>query len=161
MEKNHQNTTRLVVNFFVTIFVIVVILTILLLLLYYLTPNNYIIELFDKSKYNLVKENIININPGSNFNLQDLDSNNDYLKFYQIINLDELAEQSILSNFKNNEKYAEKKSINLLIRNIMKSQNMTFNQDELIYPTYGSNIFILNQSDNVIRIKILIYRKKN
>ena len=76
MEKNYQNyqnTTRLVVNFFVTIFVIVVFLTVLLLLLYYLTPNNYIIELFDKSKYILAKEYIVKIKAGSNFNVPYLD----------------------------------------------------------------------------------------
>lgn len=167
MEKNYQinqnyqknqNITRLVVNFFVTIFIIVVILTVFLLVLYYLTPNNYLIELFDKSKYDLVKEYWVNIKSNSNFHIPNLDSENNYLKFEQIIGLDEPAKKSNVP-IENSNVPIEKSNINLLIKNIIKSQSVINNQDNLVCPLFNSNIIILNQSENNINIKITIYKK--
>jgi hypothetical protein len=150
MQKNYKNTTGLVVNFFITIFVIVVILTVFLLLLYYLTPNNYIIELFDESKYNFVKEFTVNIGPGLNFNVPNSDSDSNFLKFDKINNLDIVTEQTDIPTEQFN-------NINLLIKNTIKSQSIICNQNELVWTKYGSNIIILNQSENNIGIKVSIY----
>jgi hypothetical protein len=180
MEKNYQNyqknqnITRLVVNFFVTVFVIVVILTVFLLALYYLTPNNYSIVQFDELKYDLVKEYLVNIKSNSNFPIPNLDSDNNYLKFKQIIDLDVPIENSnvpiensnvLIENsnvpIENSNVPIDKFSnINLLIKNIIKSQSVTHNQDNLVCPLFGSNVNILNQSENNIKIKITIYKKK-
>ena len=142
--EDYKNTTRIIVNFFVTIFVIVVILTVLLLLLYYLTPNNYFIELFDGSKYNLIKEYIVKIKPGTNIDIPKSDSDNNFLKFYQeeIVNIP--TEKT--------------KDIQLLIKNVFKSQCLIYNQDELIKTRLGSKITVLNQSESEIDIKISIYK---
>lgn len=141
--EDYKNTTIIIVNFFVTIFVIVVILTVLLLLLYYLTPNNYFIELFDGSKYNLVKEYIIKIKPGSNVDIPNSDSDNNFLKFYQAENVNIPIEKT--------------KDIQLLIKNALKSQCLIYNQNELIKTRLGSKIIILNQSESEIYINISIY----
>jgi hypothetical protein len=148
--EDYKNTTRIIVNFFVTIFVIVVILTVLLLLLYYLTPNNYFIELFNGSKYNLVKEYMVKIKPGTNVDIPNSDSDNNFLKFYQaeIVNIPtEIVNIPI----------EKTKDIQLLIKNALKSQCLIYNQDELIKTRLGSKIIILNQSESEIDIKISIY----
>ena len=87
-----QNITRLVVNFFVTVFIIVVIFTVLLLLLYYFTPNNYILELYEKSKHNLIKEYIVSIKPNSSIVVPIDDSNNYIMRF---LNLKKKSEEPI------------------------------------------------------------------
>ena len=162
MEIN-QATTRTIVNFFVTIFVIVVILTVLLLLSYYLTPNNYVIQLFDNSKYNLVKEYRITIKPGTNMTIPSSESNNNFLKFSSIVNLNIIPENLNVSedeklNEKLNEKSNEKSNeMNLLIKNIIKSQSIIYNYNELIRTSFGSTIIIPNQSDNEIEIMVLVY----
>ena len=155
MKEDYQSTTRIVVNFFVTIFVIVVILTVILLLLYYLTPNNYIIELFDKSKYNLVKEYVVKIKSGTNFYIPISDSDNNYLKFNQLENLilDLPTEKLDLPIENSND-------IELLIKNAIKSQSIIYNQDELVHTSIGSKIIILNQYESEIDILISIYSQQ-
>lgn len=152
MVENYQNTTRQVVNFFITIFAIVILLTVLLLLLYFLTPNNYTIELFDRSKYNLIKEYVVKIKSGTHISIPKSDSDNNFLKFVQLDNSNVPAEFLNTTIEKSNNIY-------LLVKNLIKSQSLINNQDELVHTRYGSTIIIPNQFENEIDIKILIYKK--
>lgn len=141
----NNNTTRMVVHFFVTVFVIIVIITVLLLFLYYLTPNNYIIELYDETRYNLIEEYKININPESIYIVPDAKFENPFYKFKHI------EKSNTLKDYSND--------IHLLIKNIFKSQSIICTQDNIIHIQYGSQIIILNQNDNPININISIYKK--
>lgn len=140
------NTTRIIVNFFVTVFVIVVILTVLLLLLYYLTPNNYVIEVHDETKYTLSKEYTVNINPGTNIIIPESDVENNFLKFEHIEN------SNILSEKRNDTQ--------ILIKNVFKSQSVIINNDDIIKILFGSKIIIPNQTEKSIDVKISIYKNK-
>jgi hypothetical protein len=144
----------------------VILLTVLLLLLYYLTPNNYTIELFDSSKYNLIKEYVVKIKSGTHISIPNSDSDNNFLKFVQLDNSNVPTEFLITSTeFLNtsteflNTPIEKSNNIYLLVKNVIKSQSLIYNQDELVHTRYGSTIIIPNQFENEIDIKILIYKK--
>lgn len=152
MNNTNQNITRLVVNFFVTIFVIVIIFIVILLLLYYLTPNNYTIELYDKSKHNFIKEYIVNIKQNSSVDIPKSDSNNYMIK---LINLENKVEELVKPE--NESKLKNKNEFNLLVKNIFKSQSIIISHDYIIKTKYESEIIIVNTSEYPIDIKILLF----
>lgn len=149
--KNNQNMRKITVYFFLTIFIIVIILTILSLFLYYLTPNNYIIEIFDESKYVLIEEQDIIIKSDSNIEFLKSDKDNIFFKFVQLNNFNTYIENINKYDIKNND-------VQLLIKNLIKSQNIMCNQNELVKILYNSQIILINQIDSDIIIKILMYK---
>lgn len=158
MIKQNQNITRQVVNFFLTIFVIVIIFVVILLLLYYLTPNNYIIELYDKSKNNFIKEYIIDIKPNSSTIVPVSDSNNHMIRFLILENkVEELHKLENESKLKDESKLTNKNEINLLVKNMFKSQSIIISPDYIIKTKYESEIIIVNKFDYPIDIKILLF----
>jgi hypothetical protein len=158
MIKQNQNITRLVVNFFVTVFVIVVILTVLLLLLYYFTPNNYILELYDKSKHNLIKEYIVNIKPNSSVIVPIDDSNKYMIRFLILKNkAEEPIKLEELIKSEDNSKFINENEINILIKNIFKSQSIIISSNYVVKTKYDSKIIILNTLECPINIKILLF----
>ena len=135
---------KTIINFVIMAFFFVVFMIIFLLIIYYITPNNYIITLFDETKYTLFKEYISNIKPNTHFCIDYNDYNNRYLKF------------SIDSP---NLEINNTCDIILQIKNFFKSQNLIYNEDEIIFIKYLSQINILNQFDYDINVKISIYEK--
>lgn len=160
----NQNITRLVVNFFVTIFVIIVIFVVILLLLYYLTPNNYIIEVYDKSKYNLIREYVVNIKSNSNIIVPISDSNNYMIRFLilenkveEIIKPDEIIKPEEIIKSEDKLKLTNKNEINLLVKNMFKTQSIIISSDYIIKTKYESKIIIANTSEFPIDIKISLF----
>jgi len=129
----NKNITKLIVDFFLTIFIITSILIILLLVIYYFTPNNYIIENFNISKYILIKEITLKCNPNLTKKLDYLDYSNNYIKF----NLE----------------------TNLLIKNIFKSQNIICTTNDTLQINFNSDVFIINTKNEEINLIISIYSK--
>lgn len=122
---------KTIVNYVVVIFGIIFILIFMLLGLYYLTPNNYIIEKWEKDKFKL--ENTIEYTISSNSNsliVLDNINYNKYLKF---------SEQT-----------------NLIVKNYFKSQSIIID-GELIKSKFNSEIFIINNSGNEKKITIQFY----
>jgi len=122
---------KTIVNYVVVIFGIIFILIFMLLGLYYLTPNNYIIERWEKDKFKL--ENTIEYTISSNSNsliVLDNINYNKYLKF---------SEQT-----------------NLIVKNYFKSQSIIID-GELIKSKFNSEIFIINNSCNEKKITIQFY----
>ena len=114
-------------------FGLILILIVCLLIIYYFTPNNYCIEIFDKDKFIIKKEKEIEIMPNSLYTLKE---NSDY--YLQFINSDK---------------------INLIIKNIIKSQHIICNSENLIKLKNKSHIEINNNSDKKIIVKIIVYEK--
>ena len=133
-----QNIGKIIVNFFIGLFVILIILTFLLLVLYYITPNNYTIYQFDETKYFLIKEYLLEIKPESNLNVMT-----PYL--------------NIFFKFDSESNDNDTNEINLLITNIIKSQSLIYNKNELICS--NSKIIIQNNSKNEIKINLGVYQK--
>jgi hypothetical protein len=157
MNTNH-NITRLIINFFITLFVIVVILTVILLVLYYLTPNNYIIELYNKTKHNLIKEYIVNIKPNTSILVPMSDSNKYMINFLILKkNVKELVRLEDSVKSEDFEKSINKNELNLLVKNIFKSQSIIISQDYIIKTKYESKIIILNTNECSIDVKISLF----
>lgn len=132
------NTRKIIVNYTVIIFGFIVILIILLLGIYYLSPNNYLILKWEDNKFKLEKTVEYIIKPDSNLLIDSENSenlkndSNKYLKFSE--------------------------SINLIIKNSFKSQNIIYNKDiDLIKSQYNSKIFIVNNSDIEKKITLQYY----
>jgi hypothetical protein len=87
------NTRKIIVNYTVIIFGFIVILIILLLGIYYLSPNNYLILKWEDNKFKLEKTVEYIIKPDSNLLIDSENSenlkndSNKYLKFSESINL--------------------------------------------------------------------------
>jgi hypothetical protein len=132
------NTRKIIVNYTVIIFGFIVILIILLLGIYYLSPNNYLILKWEDNKFKLEKTVEYIIKPDSNLLIDSENSenlkndSNKYLKFSE--------------------------SINLIIKNSFKSQNIIYNKDiDLIKSQYNSKIFIVNNLDIEKKITLQYY----
>ena len=127
-------------------------LTILLLIVYYSSPNNYFINTFDKTKFNLVKEYNEKIIPWTNIIIPIIDTNKYFIKF------DKVDETNVLvENF--NTPIIKSSNMQLLIKNSFKSQNIILEEDKLIQTRYGSNLTLLNQTPNETNIKISFYNQ--
>jgi len=133
---NNLNITRLIVNFFLSIFVIVTILIVLFLGLYYFTPNNYVITKLDMSKYKSDKKKFFNIGPNSKIKLSYSDYS-DYSDYYIGFDLE----------------------TNLMIQNSFKSQNIFISPDIPIQIRFGSDVFIINPTENEINLNVTFYSK--
>ena len=125
------NLTKIIVNYFVLIFIFIFFIIIILLSFYYLTPNNYSLINFDADKYQQIKQIEYIINPYSSILLDYNDIKNKLLKFDQ--------------------------EANLLVKNIFKSQNLYYSEDLLLKVIYLSDLFILNDTENEINIKLTLY----
>jgi hypothetical protein len=135
---NSNSIRKSFVNYAVVIFAFTIILIFILLLLYYLTPNNY--ELIkwndgESNKFKLENEIEYIIKPDTIINIGDIynkDNNAKYLRFST--------------------------QTNLLIKNILKSQNIIMdNSNELVKPRYNSEISLVNNSKLEKKILIQFY----
>ena len=122
---------KTIVNYVVVIFGIIFILIFMLLALYYLTPNNYIIEKWEKDKFKLENTTEYTISSDTS-SLIILDNTNydKYLKF---------SEQT-----------------NLIVKNYFKSQSVVID-GELIKSKFNSKIFIINNTKNEKKITVQFY----
>lgn len=125
--------TRKIVNFIVLIFVIITLFIVSLLCAYYTTPNNYIIYQFDETKFSPVnKQTEYLIKPNSN----------------QKINLSEYNKFKIKFNTETN----------IVIKNMLKSQNVLLNSNDLIEIKYDSDIIIVNDTNSEKNIIMSLYK---
>lgn len=122
---------KIIVNYTVVIFGIIFILIFMLLGLYYLTPNNYIIEGWEKDKFKL--ENTIEYTISSGSNSLIVLTNTNYDKYL---------------------KFSEK--ANLIVKNYFKSQSIIVD-GELIKSKFNSEIFIINNTKDEKKIIIQFY----
>lgn len=122
---------KIIVNYTVVIFGIIFILIFMLLGLYYLTPNNYIIEGWEKDKFKL--ENTIEYTISSGSNSLIVLNNTNYDKYL---------------------KFSEK--ANLIVKNYFKSQSIIVD-GELIKSKFNSEIFIINNTKDEKKIIIQFY----
>jgi hypothetical protein len=133
MSTNNSNVTKIVVKYFIGIFFIIITLVFLLLVLYYSTPNNYII----------------------------VPNNNDIFKISKQINLKIKSNEKIKINFKDlsDDYIGFDSKTNLIIKNCIKSQNVSMVTDELLKSRFGSDIYVVNFSDEDIDLNINYYNK--
>ena len=122
---------KIIVNYTVVIFGIIFILIFMLLGLYYLTPNNYIIEGWEKDKFKL--ENTIEYTISSGSNSLIVLNNTNYDKYL---------------------KFSEK--ANLIVKNYFKSQSIIVD-GKLIKSKFNSEIFIINNTKDEKKIIIQFY----
>lgn len=139
-----KNLEKNLTEFFVCIFVFVCLCVVIFLGLYYLTPNNYIIEEFKESEYDLTKTNeqtkiSFEIKPYSELKL-NIDSNH----YYKFENINDDSEKFIC----------------LVVRNWFKSQNVIINNSELIKISDNTECYILNNNQNNLIVQINSYKKK-
>lgn len=153
----HVNTTKIVVNFFIIVFIIISTMTILLLILYYLTPNNYILVPLSKFNYHkLFKEYLIELQPNSQTSIPLYESNEYYLKFQNITNINSVSNELDKKIYL--ESTSQTNEIKLLIKNIFKSESINYTDKYLIKTKYNSDIIILNQSMHQIKILVSLWK---
>lgn len=123
---------KVIVNYSVIIFGLIIIFIFILLGLYYITPNNYLIVKLEDNKFKLEDTNEYKIKSNSNIKIElNNNTNEKYLRFPE--------------------------ETNIVIKNILKSQNVIINNSDLIKSRYNSDIFIINNSDNEKNMKIQFY----
>lgn len=121
---------KIIVNYTLVIFGFIIVLIFLLLGLYYLTPNNYLLIEWNNN-FKLVNTIEYILKPKSNS----------------------------LVNFVNNAKYLRfSETINLVVKNNFKSQNIIINKNiDLIESKYNSEIFMVNNLDIDKKIIVQFY----
>lgn len=131
-----NNIRKYTMNILLGIFVISVLLITLLLLGYYLTPNNYMIYDYEKTKDNLkfIKEKEFILKKNENYKLS--------------LELEPCT---------NNLFYNFDKETNLIISNIIKSQNITLSTNDLIKIRFNSEVNLINNSKEEIVVRMKIY----
>lgn len=130
-----KDIKKIIINNAFILFGIVMISIFILLLFYYFTPNNFVLyEDYNKFKFEKVKE--FNIKSNSIELISNKFDNDYYLQFITF------------------------NTINLIIKNTFKSQNITIMNKDLIKSRYNSDIFFINNSDFDIKIYVNFYSKR-
>ena len=132
---DNKKITKNIVIIIINIFTIIIILTAIFIISYYITPNNYLICEYDENQYIFEKEIEYDIEKKSIIELNHLDYLNYYLKFNS--------------------------NADLIIKNILKSQNILCLENEIIYIKYKSYLIIRNNDDLQKKIKVMFYKKKS
>lgn len=115
--------------YFINFFIMISIGIVLLISLYYITPDNYI-DIEKKIKLNKnIKSYKLSINPKSQYILE-----------YNTVGLN---------------KFAFNKNINLIFKNIIKSQNINYKKNYLFTSNY-SDIIITNNSDKILDLELYL-----
>lgn len=126
-----NNMKKSVVYFVVLIFGFIIMLIFILLTMYYLTPNNYELIKWDENKFHHCNKIEYIIKSNTIINIGCIESDK-YLMFPS--------------------------QTNLIVSNIIKSQNISINEDnELVKSKYNSEIFLTNNSDIDKKITINFY----
>jgi hypothetical protein len=133
MSNNVQNFKKIIINFYVTFFITVIGLIVLLIVSYYLTPNNYETIKLSSDKFYIDNIKEYEIKPNSNITIKNSDLIGRYIGF--------------------------DKEINLFVQNLIKSQNIVYMADELIFVKFSSDIVILNSTDKTIHLTAKFYKK--
>lgn len=143
----------------ISIFILIVFVTIILLILYYLTPNNYLILSLQEEEKNKLKKidqfNFI-IEPKSTIKL-------DFKNYIFSISLDTsnitITNSEIPLSIYNDYNSSDSNQINLIIKNVIKSQSFIYTYNDLIQARYNSEVYINNNSNNLINILVNVYSK--
>ncbi len=134
---NDNDIIKYIIYFIMSVFIISIILIIILLFGYYLTPNNY--EIF---KY----ENIIN-------DLKFIEEKKIILEKNKKIKFNIKKQKSNITNYY----YNFDKETHLIIGNLIKSQNVILTKNDFLKIKYNSEIDIINNTENELKLKVKIY----
>ena len=121
---------KIIVKTIFMIFIIVSLMAILFLILYYVTPNNYVIYENENKDYTILKDLFYKIssNQTITINMQNTNNYNKYVMFD--------TEQDII------------------IKNILKSQNITYSPNTILEIKYNSDILLTNNTNTETEIKM-------